>query len=75
MLKLLNDWRVIILLCLTFGLAPFYPEPHLWGKIKWIAGGANGMQAHEWLDVVMHGYPFVLLMRLIIVKLTSKNGI
>lgn len=64
----LNNWRIIILLCLTLGLAPFMPEPHLWGKLKWIAGGANGMQAADWFDVLFHGIPFILLFRLLIVK-------
>ncbi|WP_179338299.1 hypothetical protein [Winogradskyella ludwigii] len=72
-MKVLNDWRLIILLCLTLGLAPFFPEPHILGKIKWIAGGANGMTIKDWFDVVLHGFPFVLLLRLIIVKITKKN--
>ena len=72
-MKVLNDWRLIILLCLTLGLAPFFPEPHILGKIKWIAGGANGMTMKDWFDVVLHGFPFVLLLRLIIVKITKKN--
>jgi len=74
-MKLLNDWKIIILLCLTLGLAPFFPEPHLWGKLKWIAGGANGMVLKDWFDVVMHSFPFVILIRLVVVKLTRKNGI
>ena len=73
-MKLLNDFRLILLLCLTLGLAPFFPEPHLWGKFKWIAGGANGMQLKDWFDVVMHGLPWVLLVRVIIVKLISKKN-
>jgi hypothetical protein len=50
-----------LLLSLTLGLAPFVPEPHIWGKIKWIAGGAVGMQFMDWVDVVQHGFPFVWL--------------
>ena len=73
-MKLLNDFRLIALLCLTLGLAPFFPEPHLWGKLKWIAGGATGMQPTDWFDVLLHGFPWVLLIRVIIVKLTSKNN-
>jgi hypothetical protein len=73
-MKLINDWRLIILLCLTLGLAPFFPEPHLFGKLRWIAGGANGMQAQDYFDVVMHGFPFILLLRLIYLKLTRKNA-
>lgn len=72
-MKLINDWKLIILLSLTLGLAPFYPEPHIWGKIKWIAGGANGMQLMDWLDTLFHGFPFLLLMRLVIIKFVSKK--
>lgn len=67
-MKLLNDWRIIILLCLTLGLAPFFPEPHIVGKVKWLAGGANGMTLKDYFDVLLHGFPFVLLIRLIITK-------
>ncbi|HLT49133.1 MAG TPA: hypothetical protein VKZ90_01685 [Aequorivita sp.] len=70
-MQLLNNWRIILLLCLTLGLAPFFPEPHIWGKIKWIAGGAEGMQAADWFDVLFHGLPFLLLLRLLIIKLVS----
>jgi len=73
-MKLLNDFRLILLLCLTLGLAPFFPEPHLWGKLKWIAGGATGMLPKDWFDVLLHGLPWVLLIRVIIVKLTSKKN-
>ena len=68
-MKLLNDWKIIVLLCLTIGLAPFFPEPHFWGKLKWIAGGAKGMQLMDWFDTLMHGFPFLLLVRLLWVKL------
>ncbi|WGD35176.1 hypothetical protein [Olleya sp. YS] len=73
-MKLVNDYRLILVMCLTLGLAPFYPEPHLWGKLKWIAGGANGMQFMDWFDVIVHGFPWVLLIRLVIVKLFSKKN-
>ena len=73
-MKLLNDWKLIMLLCLTLGLAPFYPEPHIVSKIKWILGGATGMQFMDWFDVVLHGFPFILLIRLVITKLTPKNA-
>ncbi|WP_299124085.1 hypothetical protein [uncultured Winogradskyella sp.] len=68
-MKVLNDWRIIILLCLTLGLAPFFPEPHLLGKLRWISGGANGMVAKDYFDVLLHGFPFALLIRLIILKI------
>lgn len=69
MKTLINDWKLVILLGLTLGLAPFFPEPHIIGKLRWIAGGANGMTVMDYFDVLLHGFPFVLLLRLIIVKL------
>lgn len=50
-----------LLMCGLLGLAPFFPEPHLVGKLRWVAGGAVGMQPLDWLDLVWHGWPFVWL--------------
>ncbi|MBG43526.1 MAG: hypothetical protein CL530_06125 [Aequorivita sp.] len=72
-MQLLNNWRIIILLCLTLGLAPFLPEPHIWGKLKWIAGGAEGMKGADWFDVLLHGLPFVLLLRLLIISMLPSK--
>jgi hypothetical protein len=46
---------------LTLGLAPFVPEPHILGKIKWVLGGAKGMQMMDWGDLLMHGAPWIWL--------------
>jgi hypothetical protein len=73
-MKLTNDWRIIILLCLTLGLSPFFPEPHIVGKLKWLAGGANGMEIQDYFDVLLHGFPFLLLVRLIILKFKTNNA-
>jgi hypothetical protein len=72
MTKIYNDWRIIILLCLTLGLAPFLPEPHILGKIKWLAGGGNGMGPMDYFDVLLHGFPFLLLIRLVIVTIVKS---
>lgn len=66
--KFWNDWTTVIIASLTLGLAPFYPEPHIWGKIKWIAGGAHGMKWLDWWDFVMHGFPWALLLRLVFLQ-------
>ena len=73
-MKIINDWKLILLGCLTIGLAPFQPQPHILGKIKWIMGGAKGMTAMDWFDVCMHGLPFILLIRLVALKIIRKNG-
>ena len=58
----------IALVCVTLGLAPFVPEPHIWGKIKWIKGGAIGMELMDWFDTLLHGAPFLLLILIIFFK-------
>jgi hypothetical protein len=50
-----------LLACLTLGLAPFVPEPHIVGKVRWVLGGAVGMGAMDWFDLVLHGAPFLWL--------------
>ena len=67
-MELISNWKVVLLLCLALGLAPYFPEPHILGKIKWIWGGATGMKPMDWFDVVLHGFPFVLLIRLVLIK-------
>ena len=68
----LNNWKLVIALCLTLGLAPFLPEPHIWGKLRWVAGGARGMGAMDWFDLLLHGLPWLLLLRLLIVALLRR---
>ena len=67
-MNVLNDWRLVILLCLTLGLAPFFPEPHIYGKLKWMLGGAEGMTIMDWFDLLLKGLLFVLLIRLIYIN-------
>ncbi len=50
-----------VLACLTLGLAPFAPAPHIVGKLRWVLGGAKGMQPMDWFDLVLHGTPWVFL--------------
>jgi hypothetical protein len=72
MKELINNWIYVVILCLTLGLAPFVPEPHIWGKIKWIAGGAKGMEFLDWLDFIFHGIPWALLIRLLFLKVKER---
>ena len=51
-----------LLVSLTLGLAPFSPEPHLLGKLRWVWGGAVGMAPMDWGDLLMHGAPWVWLL-------------
>ncbi|MET6991890.1 hypothetical protein [Sediminicola arcticus] len=71
-MDVINNWKIVLLLCLTLGLAPFLPEPHVLGKLKWIAGGAKGMQFMDWFDALLHGFPYLLLLRLVVLKIKRK---
>lgn len=66
----MSNWKLVLIGCLTLGLAPFNP-PHIWGKLKWVAGGAIGMQAQDWFDLLMHGFPWLLLILIGVLKLVS----
>tara|TARA_R100001369_G_scaffold63730_2_gene90722 strand:+ start:1182 stop:1397 length:216 start_codon:yes stop_codon:yes gene_type:complete len=71
-MDIINNWKIVLLLCLILGLAPYFPEPHILGKVKWILGGAAGMKPMDWFDVVLHGFPLVLLIRLLVIKVLKK---
>lgn len=52
-------WPIVILACLTLGLAPFAP-PHVWEKLQMLAQGRL-VRAIDWFDLALHGAPWVLL--------------
>lgn len=51
---------LIVLACLILGLAPFFPEPHIWEKLKMLAAG-NLVKPVDIFDLVMHAAPFAVL--------------
>ncbi len=64
-------WNILILICLTLGLAPFTP-PHIYEKLKMLAAGELVRQI-DWLDLIMHGTPWVLLMLKFLFNLHSAE--
>ena len=52
-------WPLAILAALTLGLAPFRP-PHLVEKLQMLLDGAL-LKPIDWLDLAMHGAPWLLL--------------
>jgi hypothetical protein len=54
------SWLVLILLCLTLGLAPFTP-PHLWEKLVMLSRGEL-VRAIDAFDLLFHAAPWVLLL-------------
>jgi hypothetical protein len=53
------DWSILIIACLTLGLAPFAP-PHVWEKLQMLFKGEL-VRPIDWFDFLMHGAPWVLL--------------
>ena len=51
---------LILFAALTLGLAPFSPEPHIWEKIKMLAGGALSRPI-DIFDLLLHATPWLLL--------------
>jgi len=60
-----------ILLCLGLGLAPFNP-PHIWKQYQNLVHGRE-MLAMDWIDVAMHGAPWIYLIYVIITIIRSKK--
>lgn len=52
--------NLVILATLTLGLAPFFPEPHIWEKLKMLAAGSL-TRPIDIFDLALHGLPFVIL--------------
>lgn len=73
MKRILEQTGMFAILSFTLGLAPFFPEPHIWGKLRWVAGGAVGMKSMDWLDLLFHGLPWVLLLISVGYRLTVKK--
>ena len=63
-----------VLGCLTLGLAPFVPEPHVAGKLRWVLGGARGMGAMDWFDMALHGAPWLWLLATLATWSAASNG-
>jgi len=63
-------WSLLVLACLTLGLAPFAP-PHIWEKLQMLAKGQL-VRPLDWFDLILHGTPWVLLILKTVVTLTQK---
>ena len=51
---------VLVFICLLLGLAPFFPEPHVWQKLKMLADGTLSAPL-DIFDQFLHGTPWVVL--------------
>lgn len=75
--KTQQNLLVALFASLTLGLAPFAPEPHILGKIKWLLGGGKGMKMEDYFDTLLHGLPWLFLIFFIfqlILQKSKSNG-
>ncbi|MEQ1694323.1 MAG: hypothetical protein ABL901_00645 [Hyphomicrobiaceae bacterium] len=64
-------WVLVIGAILTLGLAPFYPEPHIWEKLKMLSQGTL-TKPIDIFDFAFHAAPWLFgiikLIRLTLLK-------
>lgn len=53
------SWPAVIFLCLTLGLAPFFP-PHIIEKLMMLSKGQL-KRPIDWFDLFLHGAPWIIL--------------
>jgi hypothetical protein len=56
----LFSYPVLIVLCLTLGLAPFVPQPHVVEKLRMLFAGTL-TRPIDVFDLLLHAAPWVLL--------------
>ncbi len=54
-------WNLAIIAALTLGLAPFFPEPHVWEKLNMLVAG-DLAKPIDIFDLVLHAAPWLLLL-------------
>lgn len=66
------SWPLVVLACLTLGLAPFMPEPHIWEKLRMLFAG-DLRKPIDIFDMLLHGVPWLLLLaKLVALAIPSK---
>jgi hypothetical protein len=60
--------RLPVLACLTLGLAPYLPMPHLAEKLIWLWQGRS-FRTTDVFDLLLHGVPWIWLLVALIARL------
>jgi len=66
-------WFVLILGTLTLGLAPFFPQPHLFEKTQMLSNGelSRGIDV---FDLFFHGmFPLLLIAKVMVSFIPAKT--
>ena len=64
-------WNLAIIAALTLGLAPFFPEPHIWEKLKMLVAG-DLAKPIDIFDLVLHAAPWLLLLLKVLLEFVLK---
>ncbi len=51
----------LLLVVALLGLAPFFPEPHVWEKLRMLAAGQLS-RGIDIFDLALHGTPWLVLL-------------
>jgi hypothetical protein len=65
-------WFVVVLACLTLGLAPFRP-PHIVEKLQMLREGTL-KRPLDWFDLLYHSLPFFVLFAKVAVEIWLALG-
>ncbi|HNX22528.1 MAG TPA: RND transporter [Spirochaetota bacterium] len=65
------EWNLIIIICLTLGLAPFTP-PHIYEKLSMLINGTL-RRPLDWFDLFLHGVPWLVLIIKIIITIKNRG--
>ena len=66
-----TPWNLAIIAALTLGLAPFFPEPHIWEKLKMLIAG-DLAKPIDIFDLVLHAAPWLLLLLKVLREIVLK---
>lgn len=74
MRKLLGKFPLplLVVLCLTLGLAPFTPAPHLLEKLNMLVSGEL-VEPVDIFDLLLHGAPWMLLSLKLFFVVTTRE--
>lgn len=58
---------LLVIACLTLGLAPFSPQPHLFEKLQLLRSGLL-VRALDIFDLIFHALPWLLLIAKLVIE-------
>ncbi len=66
------EWNIVIIVCLTLGLAPFSP-PHIFEKVLMLLDG-NLRKPLDWFDLLLHGTPWLILIVKTVITVKKRGA-